>query len=93
MSILGKYIKQPGETESYTISYIEDLTEGDGVVSTEVTVSPIGLTLVATNTDLVSVRIWVAGGTPGAKYKVEATATTGDGRVLQDEFFITIKDY
>lgn len=93
MSVLGKYIKQPAETESYTIDYSDDLTDGDGVVDLAVTVSAATITLVSTNYDLTSARIWLSGGDVGTKYKVEVTATTGDGRVLQDEFFVTIKDY
>lgn len=93
MSVLGKYIKQPGETESYTVTYTDDLTNGDGVVALAVTVAPVGLTIVSSNFDLTSARIWVSGGTVGVKYKVTVTATTGDGRVMQDEFFVTIKEY
>lgn len=93
MSVLGKYIKQPAETESYTIDYSDDLTDGDGVVDLAVTVSADTITLVSTNYDLTSARIWLSGGDVGTKYKVEVTATTGDGRVLQDEFYVTIKDY
>ena len=93
MSILGKHRKQSGETESYTINYSEDLTDGDGVISVDVTLTPPGAVLVATHNDLTSLRVWISGGTPGSKYKLEATALTGDGRVLQDEFFVTIKDF
>lgn len=93
MSVLGKYIKQPAETESYTIDYSDDLTDGDGVVDLAVTVSAPTITLVSTNYDLKSARIWLSGGDVGTKYKIEVTATTGDGRVLQDEFYVTIKDY
>lgn len=93
MSVLGRYIKQPDETESYTIDYTDDLTDGDGVVSVSVTVAPATITLVSTNFDLTSLRIWLSGGLAGVKYKATATATTGDGRVLQDEFFVTVKEY
>ena len=93
MSVLGKYIKQPAETESYTIDYLDDLTADDGVVALAVTASPGTITLVGSNHDLTSARIWLSGGVAGTKYKIEVTATTGDGRVLQDEFFVTIKEY
>lgn len=93
MSILGKFTKQSGETESYTIDYTENLTEGDGVIAADVVITPAGATLVANNFDLTSLRIWISGGTPGTKYKCEATVTTGDGRILQDEFFLLIKEF
>ena len=38
-------------------------------------------------------RVWVRGGVDRVKYKIEVTVSTMDGRVLQDEFYITIKDY
>lgn len=93
MSVLGKYIKQPGETESYTINYEDDLTDADGVVALVVVTTPTGLTVISSNFDLTSARVWVSGGTAGVKYKVEVTASTGDGRVLQDEFYVTVKEY
>lgn len=96
MSVLGKYKKQPDEVESYTIDYTDDLTEGDGIVAATVEVTPAGLTVTGINFDLTSLRFWVSGGTatnPPTTYKIEATATTGDGRVLQDEAYITIVDY
>lgn len=92
MSVLGKYIKQPAETESYTIDYSYDLTDGDGVVAATVTATD-GITVISHDVNLDSVRVWLTGGEAGTKYKIEVTATTGDGRVLQDEFFVTIKDY
>ncbi len=93
MTILGKHRKQSSETESYTIDYTGDLTTGDSVVTSDVTVTPPGLTLVATNVGATSTRIWVAGGIDKVVYKIETTSSTGDGRVLQDEFYLTIKDY
>lgn len=91
--ILGKYIKQPAEIESYTITYEDDLTEGDVLSAVTASVAPDGLTLSGVNHDTQSERIWVSGGDVGVKYKITATVTTDDGRVLQDEFFVTIKDY
>jgi len=94
MSVLGKYIKQPAEVESYTVDYSEDLTSGDGIVLATAAITPTGLVLDAVDySDSKSVRVWVSDGAVGVKYKVEVTATTGDGRVMQDEFYVTIKDY
>lgn len=92
MSLLGVFLKQPAEVESYTITYEDDLTAGDNVVSASVTVAPAGLTVQTTNVDDPQVRIWLAGGTNGTTYKVTVTTTTADGRVLQDEFKVKVKD-
>lgn len=93
MSILGNYIKQPAEVESYSIDYAEDLGQQDGIASAIVTVTPTGLTI--DNSIVVSprVKVFTSGGVDGVKYKIEVTATTDDGRVLQDEFYIRVKDY
>ena len=90
---LARYTKQPGEKESYTIDYSDDLTDGDEVISATVVVTPTGLVHSATDQRADSVRVWLSGGASGTKYKVEVTATTGDGRVLQDEFTVTVKEY
>lgn len=90
---LGKFIKQPSEVESYTIDYSDDLTAGDEIVSATVTVTPDGLENHSRNIRSDNVRMWFRGGVAGVKYTVEVTATTGDGRVLQDEFTIQVKEY
>lgn len=92
MSVLGKFTKQSAEVESYTVVYEDDLTDGDGVVNSDVSVTPDGLTIKAIDRTLRDIRVWVSDGVSGVKYKVEITATTGGGRVLQDEFFVTVKD-
>jgi hypothetical protein len=94
MSILGRFIKQPAEKESYSIEYADDLVGSDAIASTVTTVLPIGLTIVSTLIVGTRVKVLVEGGAAvGTKHKVTVTATTDDGRVLQDEFIISIKDY
>ena len=93
MSILGTFIKQPAEKESYSIEYTEDLIANDSIDSVVVTVSPLGLVIVSSLVVGTRVKMLISGGTDGVKYKVTATATTDDERILQDEFFIKIKDY
>lgn len=93
MSILGRFSKQMAETESFTISYREDMAKGDGLLTVDFVVEPSGLTIVRSEVAALDARVWLSGGTVGSKYKITATASTGDGRVLQDEFFLTIKEY
>ena len=94
MAILGKYVKQPAETESYTISYADDLTDGDELVAATAVCIPDGTLEVVSvfHTDT-NARVWLRGGQDREKYKIEMTVRTGAGRVLQDEFFVTITDY
>lgn len=93
MSILGNFIKQPAETESYSITYEDDLIGADAIASAVTFVEPLGLTIVTTSVATPRVKVLTSGGTDGVKYKVTVTSTTDDGRILQDEFFIKIKDY
>ena len=93
MSILGKFTKQPAEKESYSIDYADDLIDADAIASAVVTVTPEGLTLMSSLVVGTRVKVFLEGGMAGVKYKVTATATTDDGRVLQDEFIVSIKDY
>jgi len=92
--ILGKFVKQPLEKESYSIDFADDLTEEDAIAEATVTVFPEGLTVAWFL--IVGTRVKVMlhdGGPVGTKHKVTVTATTDDGRVMQDEFVVTIKDY
>lgn len=97
MSILARYVKQPAEVETYTVDYLDDLTANDNLMNALSAVSPPGLTIdytvVIDAPGDRRVRVKVSGGTAGVKYKVTVTTTTADARVLQDEFFVTIKDY
>ncbi|WP_025915798.1 hypothetical protein [Herminiimonas sp. CN] len=93
MTILGTYVKQPAEKESYSIDYADDLIDSDGIASAVVTVEPVDLTIVSSMVVGTRVKVLIEGGTNGVKYKITATATTDDGRILQDEFILKIKDY
>lgn len=93
MSILGKFVKQPLEKESYSIDFAPDLIVQDGVASATVVVTPPGLALDSFLVIGNRVKTFLSGGTAGMKHKVTVTATTDDGRVLQDEFIVSIKDF
>ena len=94
MSILGRFTKQPAEKESYSIDYSEDLIGQDGIATAVVEVLPVGLTIVSSLIVGTRVKVLVSEGGPvGTKHKVTVTVTTDDGRILQDEFIVSIKDY
>ena len=93
MSVLGRFVKQPAERESYSIDYADDLVDADAIASAVVTVEPVGLTVLNSLAIGTRVKVFMSEGVLGARHKVTVTATTDDGRVLQDEFFVTIKDY
>ena len=94
MTILGRFTKQPAEKESYSIEFEDDLVDADAIASATAVVEPVGLNLESTLVIGTRVKILVSGGGPvGARHKITVTATTDDGRILQDEFYIVIKDY
>jgi hypothetical protein len=91
---LGTYEKQPRERESYTIEYDDDLTSGDSIASAVAEVQPTGgMVIDDVHTFPNRVRFWAAGGTDKTTYKVTIIATTDDGRVLEDEVTIRVKDH
>lgn len=93
MGILGKFIKQPAEKESYSIEFADDLVGNDEIASAVSEVFPPSLVIESTLCIGTRVKLFVHSGGPiGTKHKITVTATTADGRVLQDEFLITIKD-
>lgn len=93
MSVLGRFVKQPAERESYSVEYADDLVDADAIASATVTVDPVGLTVLNSLVIGTRVKVFVGDGVLGIKHKVTVTAETDDGRVLQDEFFVSIKDY
>ena len=94
MTILGRFTKQPAEKESYSIEFEDDLVGADAIASATAVVEPVGLNLVSALVIGTRVKILVSGGGPvGTRHKITVTATTDDGRILQDEFYIVIKDY
>ena len=92
MSILGKFSKQPAERESYSIEFADDLVGQDTIASAVSEVSPAGLTIISTLVVGTRVKVLLEGGTALSRYKVTVTVTTDDGRIMQDEFLIGIKD-
>lgn len=93
MSKLGTVYKQPGEFESYTVNYEDDLATGDSVVSaTSSLSSPTGLTISDVTVANPRVRFWAAGGVDDVSYKVTITSTTLSGRILEDEVTIKVEE-
>ena len=91
--ILGTYTKQPADVLDYDVDYAEFLNGTDTLASKTVTATPTGINVDSSTIVGTRVKVWLSGGTNGVTYKVTVTATTGDGRVKQDEFKVKVKDY
>lgn len=90
---LGKFSKQPSERESYSIEYGDDMPDNDAIQSIVLDIFPVtGLTVTSVITTLTRMQLWASGGLDGVTYKITVTATTTNGRVLQDEVLLKIKE-
>lgn len=93
--ILGRYDKQPSEQESYTLNYEDALADGDYLQANAAmlkSVEPVGLVIDRIATFTPRVRFFASGGTDGTKYKASFVTTSADGRVFEDEVYITVKE-
>lgn len=91
--ILGTVTQQPAERLSYTFDYGQYLTDGDNIETAVGFVEPAGLELEAVIVLDPRVRFWIRGGSHGVRYKVTITSNTADGRVLQDELIVRVRDF
>jgi hypothetical protein len=94
MGLLDTVEKQSGEIEDYTIDYSKDLSKTDDITAiVSCTADSPDLTITsAIVPGARQVTFFVAGGTNKAKYKVTTIVDTSEGRRLEDELIIKIKD-
>jgi len=95
---LGTVTQQPAERLSYTFDYSEYLTDGDNIqtsvgLAENLSVGSNDLLVEAVTVLDPRVRFWITGGTAGQRYKVTITSDTADGRTLQDELVVKVKEY
>lgn len=90
--ILGTFEKQPADVKDYDIDYSQWLVSGDAIATATAVVDQAGLVVDSTFASTNKVKVWLSGGASGVKYKVTVTVSTDDGRVLQHEFVIKVKD-
>ena len=97
--ILSRYTKQPVEVKDYDIDYSEWLApvadDLDAVTtSVECLNDPNDTSLQVDRAPFTAttVKLWISGGTHGARYKVTVTVTTTYERVDQSELIFTVKE-
>ena len=91
--LIGEFEQQSADRLDYDIDFGRWLISGDELLSVTHTVFPAGLVVEPATVDSPRAKLWVSGGTSGSRYQIDATATTNDGRVLQVEIKIRVKDY
>lgn len=90
---LGTVHQQPGERDAWSVDYGDDMSTGDEVANATITIDPPGLVLDDHVCLPTRVRLWLTGGTIGTTYTVFITASTKDGRIMKDQFFMKIRDF
>ena len=90
--ILGTFEKQPADVKDYDIDYSAWLTAGDVISTATVVVDSPELKVDSFFTNSTKVKIWLSGGVTNQRYKLTVTVDTDDGRRLQHEFVIKVKD-
>lgn len=96
MAVLGAYVKQPDEVENYTIQYDKNFSKGERITEIAIKTEPEDLEIVNQifeNGEIPYVRVWLGGGINKTVYKTTVTVHTTQGRILQDEFKVKIKEF
>lgn len=94
VGILGRFVKQSGETLDYRIDYSDWFaTRADSPASFTVSVDA-GITLAASSRQGSVVTVVLSGGTSGAQYKVTVRVTTDATPpiVKEADFIVKVKD-
>lgn len=98
MAIVGKDTKQPNEIDDWDVDWADWMPAGDEVdsVATSIRVlsGPVTTPLIVTKTQSTKDRtkVWLSAGADGAKYRVQVSATTLQGRRKEAEFDIAVKE-
>jgi hypothetical protein len=92
MSILATFTKQPAEVQDYDIDFGEYLSTVSDTALTHTVVADTGITVQSSSLTGGVVKVWLAGGTTGTKYKITARLTTTGGRVKEAEVVVKVKE-
>lgn len=98
MAVLGSFVMQPADEWDFDVRYDKWLPASDTVsdqVMPTVAVTPAGLVVdtITRDFDNKKIKMWLSGGTDGERYKVEVTTRSKEGRVRQDEFYVTVRNF
>lgn len=93
-TILGRRIKQSGETLDYDVSFEDWFENRSDAPASHTAAAETGLTLVTSSMTGNVVRVVVSGGTNGETYKVTVVLTTNAATpiIKEAEFTVRIKD-
>ena len=92
MAILGKFTKQPNEVIDYDVDFTDWFADRADTPSAYVVTADIGITVVGSARTGNVIKIILAGGTTGTRYKVQTRLTTTAGLVKEAEFTVAVKE-
>ena len=92
MAIIGRFTKQPSESQDYDISFVDWLTALSDTAASFTATAEAGITLGATSLTAGVVKVWLSGGAAGTNYKITVRLTTAGGRIKEDEIVIRVKE-
>lgn len=96
---LETYDKQPREDKDYDIDYAEwlgpmgdTLDEAQTLVDCLTDADDTSMEVYGSDMTVDRLKLWIRGGTHGARYKVTAIVTTVGGRTDESELIFKVKD-
>lgn len=92
MAANGTHHKHPDDVLDWSILWRAGgwLRDGDNIAASAWTV-PDGLTVTEATHDNDTATVWLAGGTPGADYRVTNRITTSEGRTAARSFVVHVE--
>lgn len=92
VAILGRFVKQSGETLDYDVDFTDWFEDRDDTPSSQTVVAETGITKVSSALTGNVVRTILSGGTNGETYQITVQLTTSSGIVREVDFLVRVKD-
>lgn len=89
---IAKFTQQPNEVLDYDIDFRPWLTGRSDAASSYEAITEPGITLVSSTMANAVVKLVLAEGETGGKYKVTVRLTTAAGLVKEADFLLTVKE-
>jgi hypothetical protein len=86
------YLKAPAEVESYELSWVDDLDEGDSISTSTWIADDSDITVVSSSNTAITTTVRVSGGTNGRIHEILNHATTAGGRQLVAPITLIIEE-
>lgn len=90
--LLGKFIKQPGETLDYDVDFSQWFSNRTDSPQSHTVVAEAGITVVSSAMIGPVAKVVLSGGTHDATYKVTVRLTTTAGLLKEADFQVKIKE-